>query len=68
MYFILLITFQMIVLAKTPFLFSCGGDLLLKIEFFLKQYSSTKQIFICVNIILGVFFSTVNIYVYILLP
>jgi hypothetical protein len=58
----------MIVLAKTPFLFSCGGDLLLKIEFFLKQYSSTKQIFICVNIILGVFFSTVNIYVYILLP
>ena len=63
MYFIMLITFQMIVLAKTPFLFSCGGDLLLKIEFFLKQYSSTKQIFICVNIILGVF-STVYIYIY----
>ena len=56
MYFIMLITFQMIVLAKTPFLFSCGGDLLLKIEFFLKQYSSTKHIFIYVNIILGVFF------------
>ena len=53
----------MIVLAKTLFLFSCGGDLLLKIEFFLKQYSSTKQIFICVNIILRVF-STVYIYVY----
>ena len=68
MYFIMLITFQMIVLAKTPFLFSCGGDLLLKIEFFLKQYSSTKQIFICVNIILGVFFYSVYIYVYILLP
>jgi hypothetical protein len=59
MYFIMLITFQMIVLAKTPFLltlFSFGEDLLLKIEFFLKQYFSTKQIFICVNIILGVFF------------
>jgi hypothetical protein len=58
----------MIVLAKTPFLFSCGGDLLLKIEFFLKQYSSTKQIFICVTIILGVFFYSEYIYVYILLP
>jgi hypothetical protein len=54
---------------KTPFLFSCGGDLLLKIEFFLKQYSSTKHIFIYVNIILGVFFFySVYIYVYILLP
>jgi hypothetical protein len=58
----------MIVLAKTRFLtlFSCGGDLLLKIEFFLKQYSSTKQIFICINIILGVFLRC--IYIYILLP
>jgi hypothetical protein len=27
----------------------------LKREFFLKQYSSTKRIFNCVNIILGVF-------------
>jgi hypothetical protein len=55
----------MIVLAKTPFLFSCGGDLLLKIEFFLKQYSSTKQIFICVNIILRVFFYSLYICIYI---
>jgi hypothetical protein len=53
------------VLAKAPFLltlFSFGEDLLFKIEFFLKQYSSTKQIFICVNIILGVF-SAAYIYV-----
>jgi hypothetical protein len=55
----------MIVLAKTPFLFCCGGDLLLKIEFFLKQYSSTKQIFICVNIILRVFFYSAYICIYI---
>jgi hypothetical protein len=54
------------VLAKAPFLltlFSFGEDLLFKIEFFLKQYSSTKQIFICVNIILGVL-PAVYIYVY----
>jgi hypothetical protein len=71
MYFIMLITFQMIVLAKSRFLltlFSCDGDLLLKIEFFLKQYSSTKQIFFCVNIILKVFLQRIYMCIYILLP